>query len=328
MWVDTDAACGHGTRTDPDDCLAMLVLSQHQSADIVGVSTVFGNASLDETDRTTRSLMSLLTQDAASPPPVFRGSSAPLDNQPAGQTAGQDAHEALRRALEQQPLTILALGPLTNIAIALEGRPELQANVTRLVAVMGRRKGHVFHPIEGATAHSLLGHGPVFRDFNFIQDDRAAEIITAMGLPTTLIPYEAARAITLRPAVLDMMETNGGAAAWVAQRAQPWLNYWRDDIGIDGFYPFDLVAAAYAIDPTLFRCADLPIAVEADTWLFGWLGRRGLFVLPEARRHDIRQESGTALYCPRVSEGLESWLVSQLTARYTATPHVRLDHAD
>lgn len=327
VWIDTDAACGHGSRTDPDDCLAMLVLSQHERVDIVGVSTIFGNASLDETDQTTRSLFASLEQRAVPPPPVYRGSSAPLDREPAGRSPVPEAHNALRRALARAPLTIVALGPLTNIAIALEGRPELQANVTRLIAVMGRRKGHVFHPIEGATAHSFLGHGPVFRDFNFAKDERAAEAVMAMGLPTTLVPYEAARAITLKPTVLDMMETNGAAAAWVAQRARPWMDYWRDDIGLRGFYPFDLVAAAYAVEPTLFRCAYLPIVVEDDTWLFGWLGRRGLFVLPEESRQDATHAAGTTLYCPQVSEGLESWLIDRLTARFRTTARAGPDHA-
>ena len=143
----------------------------------------------------------------------------------------------LRAALEREPLLILALGPLTNIAIALENRPDLQANVKRLIAVMGRRRGHVFHPIEGATAHSFLGHGPVFRDFNFVQDEAAAAAVLAMGLPVTLIPYEVARHITVGPAVLDRMAGQGGATAWIAQQARPWLAYWHEDIGLPGFYP-------------------------------------------------------------------------------------------
>ncbi|HET9130582.1 MAG TPA: nucleoside hydrolase, partial [Terriglobia bacterium] len=107
----------------------------------------------------------------------------------------REAHEALRKALQEEPLAIVALGPLTNVALALKDRPQRQANVTRLVTVMGRRKGHVFHPVEGGTAHSFLGHGPIFRDFNLTEDEQAAAVVLAMGLPLTLIPYEAARYI-------------------------------------------------------------------------------------------------------------------------------------
>src|SRR6187551_211196 len=69
VWIDTDAACGHGRATDPDDCFALLVLTQAPGLEIVGVSTVFGNAPLDVTDRTTRDLMAAIgrTDDRAPP---------------------------------------------------------------------------------------------------------------------------------------------------------------------------------------------------------------------------------------------------------------------
>lgn len=47
LWIDTDAACGHSPRTDPDDCFALVLLAQSPEVEIVGVSTVFGNAALD-----------------------------------------------------------------------------------------------------------------------------------------------------------------------------------------------------------------------------------------------------------------------------------------
>jgi hypothetical protein len=94
-------------------------------------------------------------------------------------------------------------------------------NVARLVAVMGRRPGHLFHPAEGRGNGILFGHGPVFRDFNFDKDRAAASEIVAMNLPITLIPYEGARSVRLAAADLAKLETAGGAAAWVAQHAPP-----------------------------------------------------------------------------------------------------------
>lgn len=314
VWIDTDAACGVGQRTDPDDCLAMLLLAQQDTVEIVGVSTVFGNAPLRETDRTTRDLIDLLEKGRPHSIPVYRGAPEPLKQEESIATVTpQEAHEALRQALEKEPLAIVALGPLTNIAIALKDRPHLQANVTRLVAVMGRRKGHVFHPVEGGTAHSFLGHGPIFRDFNLTEDERAAAVVIAMGLPLTLIPYEAARNVLLDRSSLKRMETVGGPAAWVARRAHPWLTYWREDINIAGFYPFDAVAAAYVVQPSLVRCAQVPIALEDDTWLFGWLGYRGLFVESPHETGSKPFLAGSASYCPEVSTGMGSWLVDQLT---------------
>jgi len=311
VWIDTDAACGQGQRTDPDDCLAILLLAQQDTVEIVGVSTVFGNAPLRETDRTTRDLISLLGKSRPHAIPVYRGASEPLKREESISTVPQqEAHEALRKALEEKPLVIVALGPLTNVAIALKDYPQLHAHVTRLVPVMGRREGHVFHPVEGGTAHSFLGHGPVFRDFNFTEDEEASTLVVSMGLPMTLVPYEAARGVTVNSTILGHLAERGGAAAWVAQQAHPWLTYWREDIGHDGFYPFDLIAAAYVVQPSLLRCTDVPIAVQDDEWVFGWLGFRGLFIVPDKPSRTRTYATGSALYCPEVSKQFEELLLS------------------
>lgn len=142
-WVDTDAACGLGRRTDPDDCLALLLLARSKDVEIVGISTVFGNAALEETDRVTRALAALVEGSGLGHVPVYRGAAG---------SAGlpQPAHEALTLALEEGPLTLLALGPLSNIATVLRDRPDLRRRVVRLIALMGRRPGHIFHPSEGS----------------------------------------------------------------------------------------------------------------------------------------------------------------------------------
>lgn len=153
----------------------------------------------------------------------------------------------LETALRKGPLTLVALGPLTDIAATLERHPELQRNVARIVAVMGRRPGHLFHPSEGAGGGMLLGHGPVFTDFNFEQDPQAVARVLAMGLPMTLVPYEAARQVTFTEADLGRIAATGRAGRWVAERSRGWLGFWREEVGRDGFYPFDAVAAAYAV---------------------------------------------------------------------------------
>jgi inosine-uridine nucleoside N-ribohydrolase len=311
IWIDTDAACGQSRRTDPDDCLAILLLTQEDDVEIVGMSTVFGNAPLSVTDRTTRTLMAALQESGLGSVPVYRGSSEPMRRgESAEDNMEEEAHEGLRAALAQEPLTIVSLGPLTNVAMALEDRPSLQSNVTRLVAVMGRRKGHLFHPIEGGTSHSLLGHGPVFRDFNFSMDEAAATAMLATGVPMTFVTYEAARDIAVDSAILDGMAARDGAPAWVAQRAGQWLGYWREDIGREGFYPFDLVAAAYVVHPWLLQCADVSVSVDHDTGLYGWLGVRGLFVSEEQAPTPLT--TGPATYCPGASMQLQDWLFRRL----------------
>jgi inosine-uridine nucleoside N-ribohydrolase len=258
VWIDTDAACGHTPRTDPDDCFAIALLAR-ENIEIAGISTVAGNAPREVVQATTRALLSQLYL------------STPLDG-------------SLERALREGPLTILALGPLTNVATVLKKNPDLGKNVARLIAVMGRRPGHIFHPAEGAGGGMLFGHGPVFRDFNFALDPQAAVSILQSGISLSLVPYDAARGIELTALDLDRLEQS---LPWIVQGSRAWLEYWRTDIGRDGFLPFDLLAAAYALEPSLLRC----IAVRA------WVGEdETLLWAPQALLIEPRPE-GTALYC-------------------------------
>jgi len=296
LWIDTDAACGAGARTDPDDCFALLLLASDARLDIVGVSTVFGNAPLPLTDSVTRALMGTLGIDRARPVPVFRGAARPEDHSPT------PAVSALRSALEGGPLTVVALGPLTNLAAALHGRSDLGPRVARLVAVMGRHPGHLFHPAEGAGGGILFGHGSVFRDFNVALDRGAAAAVLRARLPLLLVPYEAAREIELTGEDLDRVSSDGAAGAWVARRARGWLEYWRRDIGRNGFYPFDLVAALQVVDPAALRCARVHAWVGRDPAMRWPFPREGtLLVAPPSDSSERAVARGPALYCPELA---------------------------
>jgi inosine-uridine nucleoside N-ribohydrolase len=306
--VDTDAACGFTPRTDADDCLALwLLLNTRLRSRIVGVATVHGNAPLDVTDTVTRTVVSLLNGGPGKPIAVRRGSRAPINGEP---QASSPAATTLTRALENGPLTILALGPLTNVAHVLTTNPRLVSNVEELISVMGRRPGHLFHPSEGSGRGAFLGHGPVFRDFNFSADADAAEALVAANLKMTLVPYDAAKSVEITDADLRRLAAHGKAGEWVASRARGWLEYWRGDIGREGFYPFDLMAAAYLLAPALFRCADVRAWVGKDPILFVPLLRPAA-LLVEA---DAPEAPGRTTYCPEVERGFAARLREWMSA--------------
>jgi purine nucleosidase len=278
VWIDADAACGAGPRVDPDDCLAIEYLARHDDLEIAGLSTVFGNAPLEVTDSIARELAAILSLHGGAPVPVHRGAAEPVR---AGTTPPTEAQQALIDELTRGSLTILALGPLTNLAAALGARPDLHANVERIVAVMGRRPGHIFHPAEGSGSGRFLGHGPVFRDFNVAMDGGAVEAIVSTGIPIVLVPYEAAREVEIEGADLDRIAEGGPAGGWVARRARDWLEYWNRDIGRAGFYPFDLVAAYFLTEPERFACADVRLEVRRDrTVLFPFSRMPALLIEP------------------------------------------------
>lgn len=307
VWIDTDAAC-NGGNADPDDCLAMLILLRSPEVEVVGVSTVFGNAPLPVVDQTTRELV---RQMGGSTRLVYIGSSTAL--QAERTTPTEPAHAALERALERGPLTIVSLGPLTNIAATLRRRPDLADNIGLLVSVMGRRPGHLFHPAEGRTAQGILfGHGPVFRDFNFNQDRTAASVVLERVERISLVPYAVGRELMITRQDLARMARGPRASAWVAQRAEPWLRYWERDIGLPGFYPFDAFAALYVLHPRQFHCAKAVAWIAKDDQLpMPWralFGSTGLLVGLQADQPQSTRALGAVVYCGGVGDGLKELL--------------------
>jgi inosine-uridine nucleoside N-ribohydrolase len=313
VWIDTDAACNGGD-ADPDDCFAMLVLMNAPDVEIVGISTVFGNAPLSVVDRTTRDLAGRVV--GRSDILVHSGSSVAL--QAEWTTPIEPAHAALESALERGPLTIVSLGPLTNVAATLRRRPDLADNIGLLVAVMGRRPGHVFHPAEGRSSiGTLFGHGPIFRDLNFSKDRTAASIVLGLAERISLTPYEAAREVMVTRRDLARMKGGPRAPAWLAETARPWLDYWKEHIGLPGFYPFDALAALYVLHPQKFNCAKAFAWIGEDDRLpVPWrvaLGSTGLLVGLEADRPPIARASGSVTYCGGVDDGLKDLLMDVLT---------------
>ena len=289
LWIDTDPTCGHGRRSDPDDCFALFTLARSDAVEIAGVSTVFGNAELDVTHAIARDVQARLAAAGHPLPPIFRGARASSE-------ATSPASAALASALEAGPLTILALGPLTNVADTLRSQPSLAPRVERIIAVMGRHPGHLFHPSEGRGDGVLFGHGPVFSDLNFRRDPRAVDFLLSMNVPLTLIPYEAARDTMVTPSDLERIAATGSVGSWIVQSAAGWLDYWQDEVGLSGFYPFDLVAAWYVLRPEVFQCGRGMATVDFG-WAPGWLwvlDDAGLFVRPAGSAN-----TGSSVnYCP------------------------------
>jgi inosine-uridine nucleoside N-ribohydrolase len=310
IWIDTDAACGASDTTDPDDCFALLALARAPGIRIAGISTVFGNAPLDTTDATTRRMVELLASEGTVLPAVNRGAHARM--QQSARMPLSPAVKSLRQALAAGPLRIIALGPLTNIALALEGQSDLSRNVASLIAVMGRRPGHIFHPSEGRGEGMLFGHGPIFRDFNFAMDPGAVRIVLDLRLALILVPYDAARNIEITQTDIDALVLQGNAARWVAERSRGWLRYWNAYVGHAGFYPLDLLAAAYAIDARGFQCAQVQAWIGKDSllWHFPFTASPALLVeQTQASEHGV-----TRVYCPMVEKSLPDtlrrWLVN------------------
>jgi inosine-uridine nucleoside N-ribohydrolase len=147
--------------------------------------------------------------------------------------AHQNAHD----------LTIVALGPLTNIALALRKSPALKQEVSEII-VMG-----------GSTAG---GNESAAAEFNFFVDPDAARIVFESGIPITMVGLNATRQTMLERKHVQALQASGSCVgALVAKLGDFYLKT------ADGFALHDPLALAMAIDKTL-ASATVPMRIDID----------------------------------------------------------------
>ena len=243
VWIDTDPACGHSATSDVDDCLAILQAVRSPVLEIAGISTVFGNESGKVTWETAGSLLERFGEDPSLSdplPPLFRG--ADKANQ-----EDSDGVKAIIKALEAGPLTVIAIGPLTNVAAVLKNRPGLADRVEKVVAVAGTRPG---------TRRLWPGNSRIlhFHDLNFIKDVDAFDAVLASGVSLHLMPFEAANQVTVTRQDMEALESTAGAVSWIAGESDGWIGFWEEKLERDGFSPFDSLTVGYLTVPGMFTC--------------------------------------------------------------------------
>ncbi|MBX3280169.1 MAG: nucleoside hydrolase [Acidobacteria bacterium] len=232
VWIDTDPSVARGG-CEIDDGLALIQAFNSPELDIRGISTVFGNASLDRTDAIGREIVNRFGPKGLN---VYSGASGSQDL-----GIPTSASEAITSALDTELLTIIALGPVTNIATVVADRPDLTPNIRQVVAVAGRRPGQRF----------LSGPGQPrsFPDLNFELDAEAFRVLLEARIPLVLAPWELSSRVWLTEAEVESLKSGGEAARWIYEPAVDWLAWWRDALGLDGFNPFDTLAIGYVTSP-------------------------------------------------------------------------------
>lgn len=295
VWIDSDPAIGVAG-ADVDDGLALVQAFRSPELSVRGVSAVFGNAPLEKTFPIAREVCERFGPAGL---PVHEGaaSSADLGTQ-------NDAVRALADALRAEPLTVIALGPLTNVGSVVALFPELAGRIRAVVAVAGRRPEQSFR--------SSPEQPVPFPDLNFDCDPPAMQVLIDAGVPLELAPWEVSSHVWIEQGDLDRLEASGGAGAWIAERSRPWLELWRRDLRAPGFNPFDTLAIARVTHPD---------------WLEHFTG--GVWIEPgpddtappaerEAGRTkphllvDPRREGPRALYCHRPAPGFKEMLLERL----------------
>ncbi|SFK48570.1 nucleoside hydrolase [Rhodanobacter glycinis] len=274
--------------TDPgvDDALAILMAHAH--ADIAGLSIAAGNVGLAHTVRNARTLVDLLGATI----PVFGGCPSPLVRMPeedaafvhgtdgfgdvgfpapVAPVADEAAALALLRLTRERPgeLTLVALAPLTNLALALRLDPTLPQRVKRLVVMGGAVTGH------GNT-------GKIPAEFNIGFDPEAAHVVFE-GFPEfDLVDWEATLRHAFDDAEFDQWLAAGDKRADFFGKIFGTARAYNASHDRHGVVAADALAMAVAIDPAIvIRSERRHVAVELDGRLtrgatvVDWAGRLG-----------------------------------------------------
>lgn len=251
--------------TDPgtDDTLAIMMALNSPDLDIAAVTTVGGNATLADT---TRNALRLLDHLDIPQIPVSRGSARPLAGRyphayhfhgPAGLGVRLPAPKSKPHPVGAPELitqvasafpgqsTIIALGPLTNIARALKAEPRLAERVEQIVIMGG--------------AAEVPGNVTPCAEFNFYSDPLAADIVLRSGISATLVGLD----VTTRVFFTE------GDRPWVAGHSRTALlarrilsNWFGSHPGSGGYHLHDPLAVVAAIRPDLLSYRRANVTVE------------------------------------------------------------------
>ena len=245
VWIDTDPSISSGER-EVDDGFALIQAFNSPELEIRGVGVVFGNAPFDVAWPIGQEIVRKYGPPGLQ---VFAGAA-----QAAQLGEETEASRALAEALKKEKLTILALGPVTNVATVLKNHPDLSDRIEAIIAVAGRRPNQRF-------ATGTKKHTP-FRDLNFEMDAPGFQVLLDTKVPIVLAPWEVSSKVWLQEDDLNQLAAGKPSAQWLAAPGRDWLAMWKENFGVDGFNPFDTLAIAYATSPDLLEWEDLPCAIQ------------------------------------------------------------------
>jgi purine nucleosidase len=270
-----------------DDAIALLLALASPEVDLLGVTTVHGNQTLD---KTTDNALRVLELVGRTDVPVARGAERPLVRElhvaahVHGESGldGPELPPARTAAVEQAAVdfllehvvgdvVVVAVGPLTNVALALdEGlRPQR-------IVLMG-----------GAIAE---GNMTPAAEFNIWADPEAAQRVFHAGVPVTMVGLDVTHRALLTPAWAERFRAAGRVGAFVADLVEFFKRYHARTYGWDGAPIHDAVALAQAIRPGVVVTEHVNVEVELESELC-----RGRTVVDRWRRTERSPNADVAV---------------------------------
>ncbi len=294
VWLDVDPAIGM-IEKDVDDGLAMIQAFHSPELRIHGVSVNFGNSPLNRGLPIAKRVTKLFGPEDLG---VHAGAASAADL-----GVETDAVNAMRAALADQRLTILALGPVTNVATLLQNHPDVHDRIEAVVIVAARRPGQIFRPKPDSERQ--------FPDFNFESDPNAMDVILQTDVPLVFAPWEVSSHVWITEADLDALRAAGGSGQYIASKSVSWIRMWKRMSKTDGFNPFDTLAVGYLTHP------DTILSMQVSAWIDwreGQLDIDGNPVEPHLVADKDVTDGRRAIYCYEPTQKFKVVLMQRLVA--------------
>ena len=251
-----------------DDALAILYAAKSDNIELVGISTVGGNITIENT---TRNALRLLEITGRTEIPVARGIGKPLlrVNESAGEVHGRDglgntslpepkikevpehAVDFIINTIMKNPnqITLVPVGPLTNIAVAVIKEPRLKDYVKEVVVMGG--------------AVTTFGNITPESEFNIYTDPEAAKIVFESGMPITLVGLDVTMKTLLTPHHLaEITKAGTPVTDLIGKIITHYMKFYREVVGVDGCGMHDPLAVAVAADRSLVKTRRYYVTVE------------------------------------------------------------------
>ncbi len=264
-----------------DSVMGLLYLLKAPEVDLEAITIVHGIADVKQGARNAVRILEL-TGDTGIP--VAMGQTRPLRgrrsfpafwkpqaNSLGGASLPAARGRAAKRAVDlivatleasPEPVTIIAMGPLTNVALALQRRPDIAGKIDEITIMGGalEMRGNVGTPYVGIDNHVA--------EWNFYLDPHAAERVLASGVRVRLMPLGATASLPVTPAFVDRVRT--GPRDQTSDLLLALLEAVRDGIDAGWYYFWDVLAAVATARPEVLACRDETIRViTAEGNFFG-----------------------------------------------------------
>lgn len=256
--IDTDA--GH------DDMLAMLMMMAHAPQDILCFTGVAGNATIDKVARNITAVQRMARHENI---PMHTGDPRPLKyDLVTANCHGESGLDGLDTSDIQfeldglapekivelahkhaGELVILTLGPLSNVARALQIDPSIESKIKEVVIMGG--------------AINVPGNQNRVAEFNIFVDPHAADIVFQSSAPKVLVPLDPCNDILIP---LDGFDELKGHRLYdnIHSLMQHFISGIADEIGVQGALVYDALAAYYLINPDAYALEPMDVVIEAE----------------------------------------------------------------